>query len=383
MGRKTKGCGCAAAVLVVLLGAAGYAGWRYVLPWWKTKPPPASGGELQVHVLDVGPINGDSILIISPTGTTVLVDAGDTGKGKVVLEALQRYKVQQIDYFIATHPHPDHIGGADEVIKASKVLNVIDNGLEPTMPASLTSQAKPTPAPAAKQQQGKKKIDRRPASVKFFDEYKEAVLQSGARYEKAQVGKTLDLGGGARLTILAPTMPLFTKEQMKGGGNEPNANSIVARLDYGSFSFLLPGDAEEQTEHRQLTKDLNLRADILKVSHHGSKYASAADYLERVNPKVAIISCGEWNRYGHPAQAVLDRFKAADIKVYRTDLQGEITITTRGRENDFAVKTAKEAKSDLWIGRVAQKDDSSRAGFIAYGDFGPPPKERKTPADRK
>jgi competence protein ComEC len=377
VGRKTKGCGCAAAVLVVLFGAAGYAGWRYVLPWWKTKPPPASGGELRVHVLDVGPINGESILIISPTGTTVLLDAGDTGKGKVVLDALQRYKVQQIDYFIATHPHPDHIGGADEVIKATKVLNVIDNGLDPTLPASLAAQAKPTPTPAAKQQQGKKKIDRRPASVKFFDEYKDAVSQSGARYEKAEVGKTLDLGGGARLTILAPTMPLFTKEQMKGGGNEPNANSIVARLDYGSFSLLLPGDAEEQTEHRLLTKDLNLRADILKVSHHGSKYASAADYLERAKPKVAIISCGEWNRYGHPAQVVLDRFKSADIKVYRTDLQGEITVTTRGRENDFVVKTAKEAKSDLWIGRMAQKDDSSRAGFLAYGDFGPPPKERK------
>ncbi|MFZ0064232.1 MAG: ComEC/Rec2 family competence protein [Pyrinomonadaceae bacterium] len=378
MGRKTKGCGCAAAVLVVILGAAGYAGWRYVLPWWRTKPPTPSGGELQVHILDVGPINGDSILIISPTGTTVLVDAGDTGKGKVVLEALQRYKVQQIDYFIATHPHPDHLGGADEVIKGTKVLNVIDNGLEPTLPASLAAQAKATPAPVAKRQQGKQKTDRRPASVKFFDEYQDAVLQSGARHEKAEVGRTIDLGGGARLTIIGPGVPAFTKEQMKGGGNEPNANSLVARLDYGSFSLLLPGDAEEQTEHRLLTKDLNLRADILKVSHHGSKYASAADYLERVKPKVAIISCGEWNRYGHPAQVVLDRLKAADIKLYRTDLQGEITITTRGRENDFAIKTAKEAKTDVWIGRLAQKDDSSRAGFIAYGDFGPPPKERKS-----
>ena len=372
MGRKTKGCGCAAAVLVVLLVAGGYAGWRYVLPWWRTKPPPASGGELKVHILDVGPVNGDSILIISPTGTTVLVDAGDTGKGKVVLEALKRYNVQQLDYLIATHPHPDHIGSADEVIKGTKVLNVIDNGLEPTLPASV-ARAKPTPTPNTKQP-SKRQPDRRPASVKFFDEYKEAVQQSGARYEKAEPGKTLDLGGGARLTILGPTPPVFTKEQMKSGGNEPNANSIVARLDYGNFSLLLPGDAEEQTEHRLLTKDLNLSADILKVSHHGSKYASAADYLERVKPKVAIISCGEWNRYGHPAQVVLDRFKAAEVKVYRTDLHGEITITTRGRENDFAVTTAKEAKTDIWIGRMAQKDDSSRAGFIAYGDFGPPPK---------
>ena len=378
MGRKTKGCGCAVAVLVVILGAAGYAGWRYVLPWWKTKPP-APSGELQVHFLDVGPVNGDSILIISPTGTTVLVDAGETGKGKVILEALQRYKVQQLDYFIATHPHPDHIGAADEVFKGTKVINVIDNGLDPTLPGGAGAPKPtptPTPASTAKQQAGKK-VDKRPASVKFFDEYKEAVTQSGAKYAKAEPGTKLDLGGGARLTILAPAPPFFTKEQMKGGGNEPNANSIVARLDYGSFSFLLSGDAEEQTEHRLLTKDLNLNAEVLKIAHHGSKYASAADFLGRVKPKVAIISCGEWNRYGHPAQVVLDRLKAADVKVYRTDLQGEITITTKGRDNDLQVKTAKEAKTDIWIGRQAQKDDSSRVGFIAYGDFGPPPKERK------
>jgi competence protein ComEC len=176
------------------------------------------------------------------------------------------------------------------------------------------------------------------------------------------------------LTILGPTPPPFTKEQMKTGGNEPNANSIVVRIDYGGFSMLLTGDAEEQSEHRLLTKDLNLRADIIKIAHHGSKYASSADFLKRVKPKDAIISCGEWNRYGHPAQAILDRLKAADVKVARTDLQGEITITTKGRENDYKVSTAKQTKDDVWIGRTAQKDDSSRAGFIAYGDFGPPPK---------
>jgi competence protein ComEC len=301
-----------------------------------------------------------------------LEDAGDTGKGKLVSEALQRYKVRQLDYFIATHPHPDHIGAADEVFKATKVLNVIDNGLPPTLPAGVPT-PKPTPTPDAKQS-ANKKTDKRPASLKFFDEYKEAVSQSGAKHAKAEPGTKLDLGGGARLTFLAPAPPVFTKEQMKSGGNEPNANSIVARLDYGSFSLLLPGDAEEQTEHRLLTKDLNLNAEVLKISHHGSKYASAADFLGRVKPKVAIISCGEWNRYGHPAQVVLDRLKAADVKVYRTDLQGEITITTKGRADDLQVTTAKETKSDIWAGRQAQKDDSSRAGFIAYGDFGPPPK---------
>ncbi len=371
MARQLKGCGCAVAVLVVLLCAAGYVGWKYALPWWKTKPPPASGGELQVHVLDVGPVNGDSILIISPAGKTVLIDAGDTGKGKAVLEALKRYNVQQLDYFIGTHPHPDHLGGADEVLKAIKVLNVIDNGQAPDVPDSL---AAPTKAGKPADTSSGRKLDKAGVITKFYDEYKEAITQAGAHYEKAQPGTKYDLGGGVRLTILGPSEPLFTRDQMKTGGNLPNANSVVARLDYGDFSMLLPGDAEEQTEHRMLTKDLNLKTRILKVAHHGSKYATTQDFLDRVKPEVAIVSCGEWNRYGHPSQIVLDRLKRMNTKIYRTDLQGEITITTRGRENDYVIKTAKEAKSDLWVGRLAQKDDSTRSGFIAYGDFGPPPK---------
>ena len=372
--RSLKGCGCAIAVLVVVLGAASFLGWKYVLPWWKLKPPPPSGGELQVHVLDVGPVEGDSILIISPGGKTVLIDAGDTGKGKVIIDALKRYNVQQLDYFVATHPHSDHIGGADEVFKATKVLNVIDNGQGPDVPESLVAQNKP--AATSNKKPANKKLDKSAAVTKFYDEYQQAIAQSGAHYEKAKAGTTYDLGAGARLTVLAPTEPLFTKDQVKSGGNLPNANSIVLRLDYGDFSMLLPGDAEEQTEHRLLTKDLNLKVKILKVAHHGSKYASAQDFVDRVKPEVAIISCGEWNRYGHPAQAVLDRLRAANVKLYRTDLQGEITITTKGKESDYVVKTAKEAKTDVWLGRLSQKDDSSRSGFIAYGDFGPPPKAR-------
>jgi len=371
--RGIKGCGCAIAVLVVVLGAAGIAWVKYVRPWVKLQPPPASGGDLQVHVLDVGPSDGDSILIIAPGGKSVLIDAGDTGKGKVVIDALKRYNVQQLDYFVATHPHPDHIGGADEVIKAIKVLNVIDNGVGPDVPESMAGQGKAVPAPGKKG--APKKPDKSAAATKFYDEYKDAITQSGARYEKALPGTKYDLGGGARLTVLAPTEPLFTKEQMKTGGNLPNANSIVMRLDYGDFSMLLPGDAEEQTDHRMLSKDLNLKVSILKLAHHGSKYATSQDFLDRVKPGVAIISCGEWNRYGHPSQVILDRLRAANAKLYRTDLQGEITITTKGKENDYVIKTAKETKSDLWLGRPAQKDDSTRSGFIAYGDFGPPPKK--------
>ena len=377
MGRRVRrGCGCAIAVLLAVAIAAGFVFVKWVRPWLKAQPPPASGGELVIRVLDVGPVNGDSILISAPAGKTVLIDAGDTTKGKAVVDALKRNNVQQIDYFIATHPHPDHIGGAAEVFKAVKVLNVIDNGQQPSIPPELL----PKPAPTKAKQPARQP----PSVIKFYDDYKSALNSSGANYTRAQPGAKIDLGSGAFLTILAPQEPLFTKDQMKTGGNEPNANSIVVRLDYGSFSMLLTGDAEEQTEHKLLTKDLNLEAQVLKVAHHGSKYATSADFLNRVKPQFAIVSCGAWNRYGHPSQAVLDRLRAVNptLKLYRTDLHGEITITTRGKQNDVAVKTAKEPAENLWTGRMAQKDDSTRSGFIAYGDFGPPPRPRKAETEK-
>ena len=385
MGQVRRGCGCAVAVLLLVLAGAGFATWRFVLPWWRTQPPPASGGELTVRVLDVGPVNGDSILITSPSGKTVLVDAGDATRGKAVVEALKRHNIYQLDYFVATHPHPDHIGGSAEVFKAVKVLNVIDNGQGPTAAPAATpalsgksaaaqkSAKSPSPRTAAKKP---------PSITKFYDDYKAEVSASGAQYDTARPGTKYDLGGGALLTVLAPSEPFFTKEHMRTGGNEPNANSIVLRLDYGSFSLMLAGDAEEQTEHRLMTKELDLKSRVLKIGHHGSKYASSEDFLQRVKPEIAIVSCGAWNRYGHPAQSVLDRLRAANVKLYRTDLHGEITITTRGAADDITVKSAKEPTEDAWEGRIAQKDDSTRSGFIAYGDFGPPPRPKKSPQRR-
>jgi competence protein ComEC len=151
------------------------------------------------------------------------------------------------------------------------------------------------------------------------------------------------------------------------------------RLIYGEFSMMLPGDAETQAEQRIISKDTTgtaLTAKILKVAHHGSKYATSDEWLKSVKPEVAIISDGEYNRYGHPSQAVLDRLKANQVgKVYRTDLQGTITITTEGKT--YKITTEKETKTDVWTGREGTKDDSSKRGFITYGDFGPPPKPRK------
>src|SRR5260370_33388699 len=151
MKRYTRGYGCAIAVLVLLLGAGGIAFWKIGLPWWRSRAPRPTG-ELQVHVLDVGPIEGDSILIVAPSGKSVLIDAGDAGKGKVVLDALKRYKVERLDYFIATHPHPDHIGGADEVLNGIKVANMIDIGVALSTPTAhrttQTGKGKKTTPPA-------------------------------------------------------------------------------------------------------------------------------------------------------------------------------------------------------------------------------------------
>lgn len=381
MARSRKGCGCAIAALVVF--AAGvFAVYHYLYKPWdeKRKLPPPSGKELQVHMLDVG--QGDAILIISPEGKSVLIDAGDTGRGKIALEAMGRYNVKQLDYFIATHAHADHIGGADEVLNAIKVLNVIDSGVVPPSHSSNEDA----------NANGNKNTKTRPPgkstelpTTKAYLDFLDAVKKNGSQYSKAVLGQKVDLGGGALLTVLAPIEPFFTKDQLRAGGNEPNANSIVLRLDYGEFSMLLTGDAETQTEERMINKGESLEAKILKVGHHGSKYATSQDFLKTVKPEVAIISDAENNRYGHPSQSALDRLKAAGVKIYRTDLNGEITILTNGKAKDgklYEVKTAKEAKSDEFAGREPQKDDSSRAGFIAYGDYGPPPRQRKEKTTR-
>ncbi|HEX8708420.1 MAG TPA: ComEC/Rec2 family competence protein [Pyrinomonadaceae bacterium] len=394
MARTKGGCGCAVAVLAVILGAVGFVGYKFGLPWLKRRDtPPPSGKELQLHVLDVG--QGDSILIISPEGKVALIDAGDAKGGKAVVDALNRYGVKQVDYFIATHSHPDHIGGAPAVFGAVKVVTVLHNDFPPPGVEEQSSQpADPKKQPGKNQQAAAGKgRGARPAgksvelpTVKAYNDFKGGAEQAGAEFKRAEPDQKYDLGGGVILTVLGPTQPLFTREQLisSRGGNEQNANSIILRLDYGDFSMLLPGDAEEVSEGRLVAKDVNLGAAVLKVAHHGSKYATSEEFLKRVQPKAAIISAGEFNRYGHPSQGVMERLKAAGVgNIYRTDLQGEITITTTGQLKDgklYEIRAGKETKADLWAGREAQKDDSSRSGFISYGDFGPPPRPPKEKA---
>ncbi len=350
MAQSRKGCGCALVALAALLVVGGYVGWRFVVKPYLDKrreqaAPPASGDETKVVVLDVG--QGDSILVVTPSGKTALVDAGEPGDGKIILAALKKYGVDHIDLFVATHAHADHIGAADEVIKAIPVAHVLYSGV--------------------------------PNTTKNYEDFLKAIDEKKIDLIRAAPGQSFELGGGAVMRVLAPIEPFFKKEDLRSGGNEPNANSVVTRLDYGAFSILLTGDAEEQTERERLIKNgANIHATVLKVGHHGSKYATSEEFLKRGVFKYAVISAGVDNRYGHPSQEALDRLKAAGIKIYRTDFQGEIAISTRGQEGDVKITTAREPKpsEDMWAGRPALRDDSAKRGFIDFGDLPPAPKPK-------
>ncbi len=344
-----RGCLVGLALMLVVALIGGYL----LLRWWQKREapqPPPSGDELRVHVLNVG--QGDSILIIAPGGKSVLVDAGVPGSGKVVLAALQRYGVKQIDLMVATHAHADHIGGADEVIKAIKVYKVLDSKV--------------------------------PNTTKNYEDFLSAIVSNienpKENFIGASPGQKFDLGGGAQLTVLAPIQPFFKQSDIRSGGNEPNANSVVTRLDYGDFSMLLTGDAEAETEERIIAGGGNVAAKILKVGHHGSKYATTEKFLRQGRFEAAIISNGAENRYGHPSQEALDRLRKLGIKLHRTDLEGEITIISRGQ--GYEIKPERPAGGDMWAGRQAAERESTRSGGDASADSAPSGRSRKAAGGR-
>jgi len=274
---------------------------------------------LRVTFLDVG--QGDSALIDFPDGSSMLVDGGglvgspvDVGE-RAVLPVLAARRRSGIDVVVLSHPHPDHYLGLAPVLTRVPVKELWDTG-------QGEAEAPPSPSPSS------------PSSSSSSPAV--AVLDQ-ARARGVAVRRPSDvcgthMFGAARVDVLAPC-PRFVDDR------NPNDNSFLLRIRLGERAFLLVGDAEREEEAEAVQRS-DLRADVLKVGHHGSRTSSSPAFLEAVNPRVAVISCGVRNRFGHPHRATLDALRAANARVLRTDRAGSVVITTDGQS--LEVRTMRE-----------------------------------------
>ena len=240
-------------------------------------------GNLEVHFIDVG--QADCILVKN-NGNAMLIDAGNNDDGELVRGYLKEQNITRLDYLIGTHPHEDHIGGLDVVINNYDIGTII-------MPAKTTT-------------------------TKTFEDVVNAIKNRGLAITKPVVGTRYTLGG-AEFTILAPN---------KDYGDELNNYSVGIRLVYGNNSFVFTGDAEEEAENDIIATGLELKADVLKIGHHGSSTSTSSQFLKAVSPKYAVITCGKYNDYGHPHKETMK--KISNLEVYRTDEQGSIVATSDG-----------------------------------------------------
>ena len=261
-------------------------------------PPINEESFLKVHFIDVG--QGDATLIqqINQDNTyNMLIDAGNNGDGEYLVEYLKDQGVETLDYIIGTHPHSDHIGGLDDVIKGFQVGAII-------MPKVM-------------------------ANTRTFEEVMEAVSDKGLSITSPVPGTSYPLGE-AEFTILAPNSDDYASL---------NDYSIANRLVFGSNSFIFTGDAEALSEEEILNNfnKRDLASDVFKLAHHGSSTSNTEDFLEAINPSYGIISCGQDNSYGHPHREIMAQLKARNILVFRTDLHGTIVINSDGK--DISIET--------------------------------------------
>ncbi len=283
-------------VLIILIGAACAlktipGAWEFLsryLPFIEEpRQVTVPDGDMAVHFLDVG--QGDCSLIVMPNGKTVLVDASIKDEGKNILEYLSYQKVTHIDYFILTHPHADHIGGAKEVVEGLSIGKVV-------MPDIETDTA-------------------------TFENLLKAIDRKSIPIHIAKAGETISLGN-ANIKILGPANKT----------DDLNNMSIVFRLDYGKMSFMFTGDAETSSENDMLNKfgKNEFTADVIKIGHHGASTSSSVRFLNAVSPKYAVISCGKENSYGHPHTETIDTLNKLGIKYFRTDKVGNIVFSSNG-----------------------------------------------------
>lgn len=249
-----------------------------------------SGENLSVHFIDVG--QGDSALI-GQSGHYMLIDAGERDQADTVISYLKNQGVKKLDYVIGTHPHSDHIGGMAEVIEEFDIGTVILPGKEHT--------------------------------TKTYERLLSAIEAKNLKITVPKVGDQFTIGDSS-FQILSP-----------GRDYEEDLNnwSVSIRLVYQDTSFVLCGDAEKAAEADLCSRGLTLKADVLKLSHHGSSTSSSQQFMDQVNPEYGVISCGKNNDYGHPHKETMELLESRGVKVYRTDLQGTVRAVSDGKRVVF------------------------------------------------
>lgn len=252
---------------------------------------------LTVHYIDVG--QGDSILVACG-GEYMLIDAGEKDSEDTVIHYLNDLGIDEIDLVVATHAHSDHIGEMYDVLNAVPAVEV----WYPNYRHGTKTEAA------------------------FLD----AVTNCGATLYEPQLGETYDLGG-ATVTVVGP---------VKDGYEDPNDMSIILLVQFGDDRFLFTGDLEKEdgaetdlVEYWEAIDANMLKADVLKVGHHGSSTSTSYLFLRAVAPSYAVISVGEGNEYGHPKQEILEILGQAEVYVYRTDTMGTVVAVSDGTDITF------------------------------------------------
>lgn len=246
---------------------------------------------LEVVFFDVG--QGDAIFIETPQGHQILIDGGS---GKIILEKLAAklpFWDRTLDLVILTHPEKDHLGGLIWVLNRYKVANILWTGVL--------------------------------RDTNVFKEWQGKLKKEEANIIIAEAGQRIK-ASNVQIFILSPQESLegeFLKESS-------NDSSVVSQVFFGETTFLFTGDITQKIEKEILGKEIALDSDVLKVAHHGSKTSSAKEFLAKVGPAIAVISCARNNPYGHPHQDVLRNLENLAIKVLRTDQNGDIKIISDG-----------------------------------------------------
>lgn len=242
---------------------------------------------LKIYFIDVG--QADSILIQNKD-ENMLIDAGNNNDGDKLVSYFKSLGIKEFKYVVGTHPHEDHIGGLDNIIKSFSIDKVY-------LPDVITT-------------------------TKTFEDVLIALEDKNMNFNVPKINENMSLGESSLNVLYTGT-----------DEDDLNNSSIVLKLVFGNNSFLLTGDATSEIE--ELIIEKNIKADVLKIGHHGSRYSTSDSFLDKVNPQYAIISAGKNNSYKHPHTEILNKLEKRNIEIYRTDNLGTILVTSDGTNLEF------------------------------------------------